>query len=289
MGQTASQTLENYVESNNEFKAIVKNNLEAGNRTSISSTNANLIDIQVGHEMCCPKNPPCIPPPFLNCNLDVSQSIGSTINITQSMDASTVTTMMNELISKMAADLDNKLDQVQKNDPLAIANSVKQDIRNKIIQNVRSELNLETSMDLVNEVLINTYNSNTFKINMCSGTIGTGGTCKIDQNITTEIYVKNILSAIANTAASNKQVSDFYAKVTNAASQKQEGAIATLADMLTSMVQSLGAFGISLILLPIALIIFIVIGVGAAGKSVAGAGGGGSSGVNVSSLNKGNK
>lgn len=268
MGNKSSQTLKNYITNESIYNQTVNATLNLQNKTTMSTTNVNIAEIDNGGANgganCCviydangnpvKKDgvaqvlPGCTgTTATMNCNVIIDQNASSNQYAVQSIDSSFAQQLSTQLQNTAKADVSNALDQLQETDPTMFDNESKQDVENHINNVIDTTLTSNTTLNIVNSAVIASLNKNKAKLINC-GTL-TGEQCNFSQNASSKMVTHNILNSVANLAQSNKELNDFYTKVNNALTNKQEGIVGTLSGVLNSLFDSLGKVGLAIIII----------------------------------------
>ncbi len=245
MGNSSSQTLKEYISTNVSFSQTVKTSLNLENLTNISTFNKQNATIINGGPGCCEifvdgeyegALPGCTgTDASLSCGAGgIAQTIDQNVTVIQEIDSEFSQDLATQLQNTAQADVSSALDQLQQNDLLSgMFNQTKQDVNTTVSNNINTTLDTETVENIVNSAVINSYNEQESAIVNC-GTLVVAGDCS-NQAIQITILVQNILSSIGDLVQSNSEVNDFYTKVNNTLSQKQQGVFGTFVDMFSNL------------------------------------------------------
>ncbi|KKL91430.1 hypothetical protein LCGC14_1894760 [marine sediment metagenome] len=277
MGNSSSQTLKQYLTNNVNYTQSVSATLRLQNNSTITSVTVNKIDIENGGPQCCDfidaegnpiRNrdgtvatiPGCTGQAILNCEgkgLHITQIAGNDTNVVQEVSSEFAQQLSTQLQNTAQADITNALDQLQQNDLFSGAfDSSRQDVETNITNNINTTLSSNTVLNIVNSAVVNSKSENNTQIINCG--IITGDGCNFDQDASTKVLVRNILTSIGDLTQSDAQINDFYTKLNNALTNKQEGIVGTIATVFNNFFEMLGRAGL-LILIGGAVVVFILV------------------------------
>ena len=257
MGNTSSQSLKQYITSNVNYTQNVSATLNLQNSSTINSTNMNEINISAGTsaECCCKEYalnsgkckttwpPNMCPPGSIQCKeLKIDQTAESNAMAIQQIN------------SEFAQQLST---QLQQNDLISgVFNQSRQHVETEITNNINTTLNSDTVMHIVNSSVVNSVNANKTSFVICGDLIG--DQCEFSQNASSKVVIHNILSSIGDLTQNNKEINDFYSKINDALTNKQQGVVGTIGDIFNKFYDTFGRIGI-FFMIGGAIVLFILI------------------------------
>jgi hypothetical protein len=248
MGNTASQSIGNYLTNNATYTQIISSHLDAHNKTGVNVVNTNNKSVSVGKGG------------KLDCeNLQAGQKVTNNETIAQSINSNLAQQMSAQLRNTAQADVKNALDQMQKNDPISgFANKTKQEVMTMVTNNINNTLKTENFLKLVNETLSSTVNENKMTLEVL-GEI-TGKTCDFTQGIANTIAVTNVLSSVGKQFSEGDAANKFFDATSGKLSQEQTGVVGTVTGAISDFFAKIGQLGLILIIGG-ALFVFLVIAI----------------------------
>ncbi len=272
MGNTSSQSLKQYITSNANYTQNVSATLNLQNSSTINSTNMNDINISAGTsaECCCKEYglnsgkckttwpPNMCPPGSIQCKeLKIDQTAESNAMAIQQINSEFAQQLSTQLQNTAQADITNALDQLQQNDLISgVFNQSRQHVETEITNNINTTLNSDTVMHIVNSSVVNSVNANKTSFVICGDLIG--DQCEFSQNASSKVVIHNILSSIGDLTQNNKEINDFYSKINDALTNKQQGVVGTIGDIFNKFYDTFGRIGI-FFMIGGAIVLFILI------------------------------
>lgn len=269
----ASASLQQYITTNVKFQQIVKSTLNIGNNTNIGTLNMNRTEIVNGASgVCCctefhPNGscktavPGCGISAEIKCNLKQYNNSDTKITAINTIDSTVSQELRSKLINEITQDIESKLKQVEKSDLTSIFGGLTlSQIQNKIINDIDEKITTEMMVKLVNNTVVKTNNFNTNTITNCG--ILSGDTCTLDNNVSNNILINNIITSIATQLSQVDSLNKLYSVAKGDLDQQRQGAWATFVEAVSDFFKNWWIFlliggGIFLILILIGVFIYM--------------------------------
>jgi len=257
MGNKASTTINDYIQNNINFQTDINTTLTTSNTADVNSTSIQSMNINVGGGACCMYNPtPTTQAPIPGCvsfagpvcadgDFDINQLSNSTQNVYQSNNLNFSSTVSANLQATVDNEIDTAIKNIQTTDwSTVFPNESKIQVATKFKNTVNDFLKANTTIDSINSSLNNSWNQQSLTMQICAPL--SGESCTITQETSTDITVQNILSTVANLAASNTAIVNYYNKLTQAVTTEQSGFFSALFNAIGSFFKSIGIIGIAI-------------------------------------------
>ena len=253
MGSSNSTSIQHYVNDSVSIKTAVTSSIEVEANTSTANYETNNNKITVGDRAVCCKgftgadllacfssyDVPGSYPAALKCGkrgLQISQSGALQIKVSKAVTTASNATLIANVMNK----LNNKVsDLVKQNNNSGILSNIfgesnDTSVTTKITNSLRSDMEVHLSQKIQANLRSQSGQTNHNTLTLCSGEI-TGDGCKISQTFSFGLYVSNVLGAVANTAANNKDAQKLVNATKSNVSEKNTNWLSSLIESLTKM------------------------------------------------------
>jgi hypothetical protein len=277
MGNSSSQSVSDYITNSSTYTQTVSTTLKLGNKATMNTTNVNNVTFGNGGAGCCEfkdaKGNPILDKEGKAQYLPGCSATSATINCgkngiifdqneksnqiaIQSIDSKFSQQLSTQLQNAAKADVANALKQLQQNDISSLFNKTAQDVETDVTNTINTTLNNDTMIKIVNSAVVNSFNVNKNEFINCG--VISGEQCNFTQNASSKAVIQNTLSSVGQLVQNNKQLNDFYTKVNNELTNKQQGEVGTIADVFNNLFKSMGKLGLIFLVIGI-LVVFVIL------------------------------
>ena len=192
---------------------------------SVDSTNAQDLVISIGIADGCP--------------VSASQTIKSTVKVTQSIDQNAT----KELQNKLKVNLENALSQNSKmiNGLASMTGNNEQDVRASIRNTINQSIQTRVTTENIMNLAVSSVNLQSGKLNIA---VCRNSPIRMDQNITSDVVAQNLMTQVTDDILKNDMVASVKNTVTQTAFMENKG----LESIAGACAASSGIIGVILLL-----------------------------------------